>query len=163
MLTVRDEKPIRLAALNVGADDYITKPFDMEELEARMRAVLRRSAAAEMTTPNGEIHIHDLTVDLVNRRVMLHSDEVHLTPKEYDLLRLLSTNPGKVLTFGMLLSEVWGQSADTKSDHNVRVHINTLRKKLEDDFSATRKPRFIFNEPGIGYRFADIEPAAALK
>ncbi len=160
MLTVRDEKPIRLAALNAGADDYITKPFDMEELDARMRAVLRRSAATEAAAPNGEVHIHDLAVDLVNRRVMLHGDEVHLTPKEYDLLRLLITNPGKVLTFGMLLSEVWGLRADTKTDHNVRVHINTLRKKLEDDISITRKPRFIFNEPGIGYRFADIELAA---
>lgn len=163
MLTVRDEKPIRLAALNAGADDYITKPFDMEELEARMRAVLRRSAANDMPVPNGEIHLYDLAVDLVNRRVMLHGEEVHLTPKEYDLLRLLITNPGKVLTFGMLLNEVWGPRADTKSEHNVRVHINTLRKKLEDDFSTTRKPRFIFNEPGIGYRFADLEPAAELR
>lgn len=163
MLTVRDEKHMRLAALNAGADDYITKPFDMDELEARIRAVLRRSATKETHTGNGEIHVHDLVIDLVNRRVILHGTDVHLTPKEYDLLKLLATNPGKVLTFGMLLTKVWGQVSITKPEHNVRVYINTLRKKLEDDPSTTRKPRFIFSEPGIGYRFADIEFTAVPK
>lgn len=161
MLTVRDEKQMKLAALNAGADDYVTKPFDMEELEARIRAVLRRSAYEGAKASTGEIHIHDLTIDLVNRRVRLSSDEVHLTPKEYDLLKLLATNPGKVLTFRMLLEEVWGQVDGAKPEHNVRVYINTLRKKLKDDPATTMRPRYIFNEPGIGYRFADLQPAGA--
>ncbi len=163
MLTVRDEKQMRLAALNAGADDYITKPFDMDELEARIRAVLRRSATTAMNTANGEIRVHDLVVDLVNRLVTLHGAEVHLTPREYELLKLLITHPGRVLTFGMLLDEVWGEFNSVKPEHNVRVQINTLRKKLEDDPSTTRRPRFIFNEPGIGYRFTDIEPTTMLK
>jgi two-component system KDP operon response regulator KdpE len=161
MLTVRDEKQMRLAALNAGADDYVTKPFDMEELEARIRAVLRRSAYESANSSSGEIHIHDLTIDLINRRVRLSGEEVHLTPKEYDLLKLLASNPGKVLTFRMLLEEVWGQVDSTRPEHNVRVYINTLRKKLKDDLATTTRPRYIFNEPGVGYRFADLQPVGA--
>jgi two-component system KDP operon response regulator KdpE len=156
MLTVRDEKQMKLAALNAGADDYVTKPFDMEELEARIRAVLRRSAYEGAKSSSGEIHIHDLTIDLVNRRVRLHGDEIHLTPREYDLLKLLATNPGRVITFGTLIEEVWGSFDSAKPKHNVRVYINTLRKKLKDDPATTFRPRYIFNEPGIGYRFADL-------
>ena len=163
MLTVQDEKQTRLAALNAGADDYITKPFDMDELEARIRAVLRRTALSHTETTKGEIQVHDLVVDLVSRRVTLHDAEVHLTPKEYELLKLLITHPGRVLTFGLLLEKVWGQFDSAKPEHNVRVYINTLRKKLGDDLATTHKPRFIFNEPGIGYRFADIERISAVK
>ena len=163
MLTVHDEKQTRLAALNAGADDYITKPFDMDELEARIRAVLRRTAQSHTETAKGEIQVDDLVVDLVSRRVTLHDAEVHLTPKEYELLKLLITHPGRVLTFGLLLEQVWGQFDSAKPEHNVRVCINTLRKKLGDDVATTHKPRFIFNEPGIGYRFADIEGISALK
>lgn len=155
MLTVRDEKPIRLAALNAGADDYITKPFDMDELEARIRAVLRRSAMEEAQSPGGEIRIHDLVIDLVNRRVILGEEYVHLTPKEYELLRLLATHAGRVLTFRTLLEEVWGEIDSPNPEHNVRVYINTIRKKLKDDPASTHRPRYIYNEPGIGYRFAD--------
>ena len=158
MLTVRDEKQMKLAALNAGADDYLTKPFDMDELEARIRAVLRRIAYEGANASSGEIHIYGLAIDLVNRRVKLNSDEVHLTPKEYDLLKLLATNPGKVLTFRMLLEQVWGQS-DSVKPVNVRVHINTLRKKLQDDPATTTRPRYIFSEPGVGYRFADLQAA----
>jgi two-component system, OmpR family, KDP operon response regulator KdpE len=157
MLTVQDQKQVKLAALNAGADDYITKPFDMEELEARIRAVLRRSAYEGAKAPSGEIHIHDLTLDLVNRRVKLSDDEIHLTPKEYDLLRVLATNPGKVLTFRALLREVWGLENGNTPVHNIRVNINTLRKKLKDDPTAVKKPVYIFNEPGIGYRFAELQ------
>ncbi len=159
MLTVRDDKQVKLAALNAGADDYMTKPFDMEELEARIRAVLRRSTYEDANSSSGAIHIHDLIIDLVNRRVYLRGDEVHLTPKEYGLLRLLASNPGKVLTFRMLLAGVWGQLDSTKPEHNVRVYINTLRKKLKDDPTTTNRPRFIFNEPGVGYRFTDAVSA----
>ncbi len=155
MLTVRDEKPIRLAALNAGADDYITKPFDMDELEARIRAVLRRGAMEEAQSPGGEIRIHELTIDLVNRRVTLGGEYVHLTPKEYELLCLLATHAGRVLTFRVLLEEVWGEIDSPNPEHNVRVYINTIRKKLKDDPASTHRPRYIYNEPGIGYRFAD--------
>ncbi|KAB2867572.1 MAG: response regulator transcription factor [Anaerolineae bacterium] len=157
MLTVHDDKQIKLAGLNAGADDYVTKPFDMDELEARIRAVLRRSAYEHTHSPTAEVQIHDLTLDLVNRRVKLSGVELHLTPKEYDLLKLLATNPGKVLTFAMLLKGVWGEFDSREPEHNVRVYINTLRKKLKDDPTTTLKPRYIFNEPGIGYRFADIQ------
>ncbi|MEO8608197.1 MAG: response regulator transcription factor [Chloroflexota bacterium] len=155
MLTVRDEKPIRLAALNAGADDYITKPFDMDELEARIRAVLRRGAMEAAQSPGGEIRIHELVIDLVNRRVTLGGEAVHLTPKEYDLLRLLASHAGRVLTFRTLLESVWGHMDSPNPEHNVRVYINTIRKKLKDDPANTHKPRYIYNEPGIGYRFAD--------
>jgi two-component system KDP operon response regulator KdpE len=121
MLTVGDEMKMKLAALNAGADDYVTKPFDMKELEARIRSVLRRSAYEYSNSSSGEIHVHDLTIDLVKRRVALSDKEIDLTPKEYDLLKLLATNPGKVLTFGMLLQEVWGQFGSTKPEQNVRV------------------------------------------
>ncbi len=161
ILTVRDEKRLKLATLNAGADDYILKPFDMEELEARIRAVLRRSAYEESHSPSGEILVHDLIIDLVRRRVLLGGEEVHLTPKEYELLRILATNPGKVMTFKTLLEQLWGQFSSPKPEHNVRVYVNTLRKKLKDDPSTTHKPRFIFNEPGVGYRFTDLEPLAS--
>lgn len=157
MLTAHDEKRMKLSALNAGADDYITKPFDLEELEARIRTVLRRSAYENTPFSSGAIRIHDLKIDLINRRVALGSDEVHLTRKEYDLLKLLAINPGKVLTFEMLLQHVWGSLDSAMPEHNVRVYINMLRKKLKDDPATVIKPRYIFNEPGIGYRFADLE------
>jgi two-component system KDP operon response regulator KdpE len=152
VLSVREDKKTKVAALNAGADDYLTKPFDMEELEARIRAVLRRSTAVEAGNPMSEICIHDLSLDLVKRRVMLKGEEIHLTPKEYELLRLLATHPGKVLTYRFLLDAVWPGPAD--ADHNVRVYINTLRKKLQENIADT--PRYIFTEAGVGYRFADL-------
>jgi len=157
MLTAHDEKQMKLNALNAGADDYITKPFDLEELEARIRAVLRRSVYENTPSSLGAICIHDLTIDLINRRVALGSDEVHLTRKEYDLLKLLVINPGKVLSYEILLQQVWGVLDNPQREHNVRVYINMLRKKLKDDSATVIKPRYIFNEPGIGYRFADLE------
>lgn len=156
MLTVRDEKQMKLAALNAGADDYVTKPFDMEELEARIRAVLRRGAFEGANSSSGEIHVHDLSIDFINRRVTLRGSEIHLTPKEYDLLKILASNPGKVITFKVLLEKVWGQINGAKTEHNVRVCVNMLRKKLKDDPATIMRPRYIFNEPGVGYRFADI-------
>jgi two-component system KDP operon response regulator KdpE len=155
MLTVHDEKPIRLAALNAGADDYITKPFDMDELEARIRAVLRRSAMEATQAPGSEIRIHDLVIDLEYRRVTVGGEYVHLTPKEYELLRLLANHAGRVLTFRVLLEEVWGEIDSPNPEHSVRVCINSIRKKLRDDPANTRRPRYIYNEPGVGYRFAD--------
>jgi two-component system KDP operon response regulator KdpE len=162
MLTVRDEKKMKLAALNAGADDYVTKPFDMDELEARIRAVLRRSAYEGAKSSSGEIQVGDLRIDFVNRRVWLKGDEVHLTRKEYGLLKVLASNPGRVITFQRLLEELWGKIGRAKPEHNVRVFINTLRKKLKDDPGTTIRPRFIFNESGVGYRFADLGSSAPM-
>lgn len=158
MLTVNDDKNTLLAALNAGADDYLTKPFDMDELEARIRAVLRRSASADTQIPNGMVQVHDLIIDLVKRRVTLKGDEIHLTPREYKLLCALATHPGKVLTFDNLIEEIKGDTETVKPEHYVRVYINTLRKKLHDDPSTTMHPLYIFSVPGVGYRFTDLQP-----
>lgn len=152
ILSVREDKKTKLVALNAGADDYVTKPFDMEELEARIRAVLRRSMIAESTNANAEIHIKDLIINLIKHRVTLKGEDIHLTPKEYDLLSVLAINPGKVLTYPMLRDAVWHEQ-QINSDQVVRVFVNTLRKKLGEDITAA--PQYIFTEPGIGYRFAD--------
>ena len=158
MLTVNNDKRTRLAALNAGADDYITKPFDMEELEARIRAILRRAVMKVSNSVSDEIHVHDLVIDLAKRRIMLKGNEVHLVPTEYRLLRALATHPGKVLTFTVLMEEIRGASESAKPKHYLQVYINTLRKKLHDDpATRTTKPLYIFSEPGIGYRFTDIE------
>jgi two-component system KDP operon response regulator KdpE len=143
-----------VAALDAGADDYLDKPFGMEELRARIQAILRRGAAEPASVPVAEIHVGDLRIDLSNRRVTVEGEEVHLTPTEYDLLRLLAVHPGKVMTHRMLLSEVWGPEYD-QMDHYVRVFVNQIRKKLREN--PARNVRYIINEPGVGYRFVDTE------
>jgi two-component system KDP operon response regulator KdpE len=154
ILSVRGEERTKVEALDAGADDYLTKPFGMEELRARIGAVLRRTNIEPSSTPTAEIQIGALLIDLANRRVTVEGDEVHLTPKEYDLLRLLATNPGKVMTHRTLLSKVWGPEY-SGMDHYVRVFINQIRKKLREN--PARGVRYILNEPGVGYRFVDIE------
>jgi len=149
MLSVRGEEKTKVNSLDAGADDYLTKPFGLEELRARIQAVMRR-VVTEPTASHAEIRVGDLFVDLVNRRVFVEGEEVHLTPKEYDLLRLLATHPGKVMTHRTLLNQVWG-SEYGEMDHYVRVFINQLRKKLREN--PARNVRYILNEPGVGYRF----------
>ncbi len=153
MLSVADAKAIKLAALDAGADDYITKPFDMAELEARIRAVLRRSVMRDTKTADAIIQVRDLVLDLVKRRVTLKGEEVHLTPTEYDLLRLLAAHPGRVVTNQMLLEAVWSQDK-APQPHYLRVYVNTLRKKLGE--RADSEFHYIITEPGIGYRFTDL-------
>jgi two-component system, OmpR family, KDP operon response regulator KdpE len=153
VVSMHHEKHTKIAALDAGADDYLTKPFDIDELEARIRAVLRRNTIEETRLPNTEVHVHDLTINLVKRRVTLKGQDIHLTPKEYDLLRLLVANAGKVMTYNILLQAVWG-SKQVNADHYIRVYINTIRTKLSD--SLTNGVRYIITEPGIGYRFVDI-------
>ncbi|MBA3868730.1 MAG: response regulator transcription factor [Anaerolineae bacterium] len=158
MLSANGDKQSVLSALAVGADDYVTKPFDMEILVARIKAVMRRSSLEASSISSGEIRVHDLVIDLVNRRVTLKGEIIHFTPIEYKVLTLLATNPGKVLTFNKLLMEIKGASSERpKQQHFVRVYINTIRKKLKDDSANRISPLYIFNEPGIGYRFTDIE------
>ena len=150
MLSVHGEEKTKVTALDAGADDYLTKPFGIEELRARIQAVLRRIAVEPATSANAEIKVGDLLIDLVNRRVFVEGDEVHLTPKEYDLLRLLATHPGKVMTHRSILAEVWGPEY-SDMDHYVRVFVNQIRKKLREN--PARDVRYILNEPGVGYRF----------
>jgi two-component system KDP operon response regulator KdpE len=154
VLSVRNEEKTKVAALNAGADDYLTKPFGMEELQARIQAVLRRVVSEPGTNPKSEIRVGDLTINLVNRQVYVDGEEVHLTPKEYDLLRLLATHPGKVMTHRAILNDVWGAEY-SEMDHYVRVFVNQIRKKLHEN--PARNIRYILNEPGVGYRFVSEE------
>jgi two-component system KDP operon response regulator KdpE len=147
VLSVRDAQAEKVAALDAGADDYVTKPFAMDELLARMRAVLRRKGPMEMEPP--VVEAGPLRVDLSRRLVTRDGDAVHLTPTEYALLEQLVSNPGKLLTHRFLLQKVWGDAYGDQS-HYLRVFVAGLRKKLEDDPSS---PSFILTEPGVGYRW----------
>jgi two-component system KDP operon response regulator KdpE len=147
VLSVRESEEDKIAALDLGADDYLTKPFGMGELLARIRAVMRRTAndsEAESTIS------HDgLVIDCLRRVVTLNGKEIHLTPKEYDLLRYMASNAGKVLTHRQILSKVWGP--EYSDDHQIlRVHVANLRSKVE---SCPERPQFIHTETRIGYRF----------
>ena len=145
ILTARDQEKEKIDALDAGADDYITKPFSMGELLARMRVSVRRSAHV------GEdpvIQCGDLSIDLAQRRIMVDAQEIKLTPTEYDIMKILAQNAGKVLTHRQLLKAVWG---DTYSDdtHYIRVYIGQLRRKIEPN---PTQPRYIVTESGVGYR-----------
>lgn len=154
MLSVHNEEKTIVAALTAGADDYLTKPFGMDELNARIIAVRRRALAQPTSPIRTAISAGDLHIDLVNRTVTVQGQPVHLTPTEYELLRLLATHPGKVMTHRYILSAIWGPDyADM--DHYVRVFVNQLRKKLHED--PARNIRYILNEPGVGYRFITLD------
>jgi two-component system KDP operon response regulator KdpE len=146
MVTVRNSEQDKVLALDSGADDYVVKPFAMGELLARIRAALRRSGSEE---PLPKIETPELTVDLERRIVDVRGQRVHLTPKEFDVLRLLITQPGKPLTHKKLLQTVWGPDHSEETEI-LRVVINQLRKKIEKDPS---RPRYILTEPWLGYRF----------
>ncbi len=133
MLSVRDQQADKVAALDVGADDYVTKPFGMEELLARLRAALRR-AHPEEPAPAVQ-RFGDVEVDLAKRLVTRRGERVHLTPTEYGLLEALVANPGKLLTHQWLLRKVWGQGYGQES-HYLRVYVRALRRKLGDDAAA---------------------------
>ncbi|MCQ3930516.1 MAG: DNA-binding response regulator [Chloroflexi bacterium] len=154
MLSVRNEDKAKVTALDAGADDYLTKPFSLEELRARIQAVLRRITVEPFASAKSEIVAGDLRIEIAKHRVFVQDEEVHLTPKEYELLRLLATHSGRVLTHEAILNQVWGPEY-SGMDHYVRVFVNQLRKKLREN--PARNIRYILNEPGIGYRFIDIE------
>ncbi|MGH2595690.1 MAG: response regulator [Actinomycetota bacterium] len=147
ILSVRDGQRDKVAALDAGADDYVTKPFAMEELLARARATLRRRTPEEPSSP--VLAFGDLEVDLTRLRVTRAGEALHLTPTEYGLLEALVTNPGKLLTHQWLLRKVWGQGYGTETTY-LRTYIRALRKKLGDDAAA---PALILTEPGVGYRW----------
>jgi two-component system KDP operon response regulator KdpE len=146
VVSVRGQEAEKIEALDSGADDYVTKPFGMGELLARIRAALRHRLQAEVDEP--VFRSAGLTVDLVRRIVTVDGREVKLTPKEYDLLRVLVNHAGKVITHQHLLREVWGPGS-VHETHYLRVYIGQLRQKLEPD---PAQPRYILTEPGVGYR-----------
>lgn len=150
MLTVRDAERDKVAALDAGADDYVVKPFGIEELLARIRAALRRYAPSDALPP---FVSKNLTIDFATRQVTVRDQIVHLTPKEYDVLKHLVANQGKPLTHRRLLQAVWGPDYGEETE-SLRVVINQLRKKVEEN---PARPKYILTEPWVGYRF---QPAA---
>ena len=145
ILSVRDREDEKVTALDSGADDYVTKPFGIGELLARMRVALRKSI---QESPEPVYRVDGLEVDLERRRVVSQGEEVQLTPTEYDLLRLLVTHAGKVLTHNQILRQIWGP-AYLEQPHLLRVNISNLRRKIEPE---PNRPRYILTELGVGYR-----------
>jgi two-component system KDP operon response regulator KdpE len=139
----------KIAALDAGADDYVTKPFSVDELLARLRAVLRRAG------PPGDpiIRIGALVIDLDKHAVTMNGQSVHLTPHEFDLLRLLAQNEGKLMTHRTILKEVWGLAYQQESSY-LHVYVSQLRRKIEPE---PTRPRYLLTEPGAGYRLVDPE------
>jgi two-component system KDP operon response regulator KdpE len=146
VLSARDGQATKVEALDAGADDYVTKPFGMDELLARIRAALRRAApepgAAIITTP-------DFTIDLAAKRLSTAAGDVRLTPTEWHMLEVLARHPDKLVAQRQLLREVWGPAYENETNY-LRVHLANLRRKIEPDPS---RPRYLITEPGIGYRF----------
>jgi two-component system, OmpR family, KDP operon response regulator KdpE len=146
VLSAVGEEQEKVRALDAGADDYVTKPFGPDELIARLNAALRRAGTAEEPS----LSVDGLQIDLAGHRVTRDGAEIHLTPKEFDLLRVLARNRGRLMTHRALLGEVWGHAYEDDT-HTLRVHIANLRRKIEADPQA---PRYIRTDPGVGYRFA---------
>jgi two-component system KDP operon response regulator KdpE len=154
VLSARGQERDKIEALDAGADDYLTKPFGIGELLARIRVALRHSERAGGASEAAEFGVGEMRVDLAARRVFFREAEVHLTPIEYRLLTVLVRNAGKVVTQRQLLKEVWGP-ASVNQTHYLRVYMANLRSKLE---AEPARPRFFVTEPGVGYRLRD-EPA----
>ena len=156
MLTVRNAERDKVAALDAGADDYVVKPFGIEELLARIRAALRRYSPGD---PVPAFSSRDLVIDFESRQVTVRGAQVHLTPKEYDVLKHLVANQGKPLTHRRLLQSAWGPDYGDETE-SLRVVINQLRKKIESD---PAHPKYILTEPWIGYRFQPPDAATVKK
>jgi two-component system KDP operon response regulator KdpE len=147
VLSAVGEEKEKIAALDAGADDYVTKPFSVDELLARLRAVLRRRGTGQEPV----IEVGDLRIDVAERIVTVNGERVKLTPHEFDLLRVLAQNRGKLLTHRTLLHEVWGPAYEVEA-HYLHVYVSHLRHKIEPDPSS---PRYLLTEPGAGYRLVD--------
>lgn len=150
VISVRDSEEDKVAALDAGADDYLTKPFGTSELLARIRVALRHSNKTE--SESAVYESNGLTVDFVKREVRVQDRPITLTPTEYNILKILVSHAGKVLTHQQLIKEVWGGNYEVDS-HLLRVNVSNLRRKIESD---TLKPRYIITEPGVGYRLKEI-------
>ena len=150
VLTVRDREGDKVSALDGGADDYVTKPFNMGELLARIRVAMRHAARSE---DEPVLVFDDLTLDLSRRIVLLKQQEIKLTPTEYEILKYLALHAGRVVTHGQLLRAVWGPNYQEHTQY-LRVYIGQLRRKIEADQA---RPRFITTEPGVGYRFISAD------
>lgn len=149
VLSVKDEERTKIEALDSGADDYVTKPFGIDELMARARAALRRSGATGSAEESASFEAGDFRVDMDARRVHTRGREVRLTPKEFDLFVYMARRPNRVLTHATLLEAVWGQASQEQPEY-LRVFMGQLRKKLEPDPS---NPKYLVTEPWVGYRF----------
>ncbi|MFI6406344.1 response regulator [Streptomyces sp. NPDC050548] len=149
VLSARQASDEKVAALDAGADDYITKPFSMDELLARLRAAVRRVEDVPLAPTTTLVTTDDFTIDLLAKRATRAGHDIRLTPTEWHLLEILITNPGRLVTQKYLLQEVWGVSQSNKTNY-LRVYMAQLRRKLEGDPSS---PRYLITEPGMGYRF----------
>ncbi|GHH28829.1 response regulator [Streptomyces lanatus] len=149
VLSARQGSDEKVAALDAGADDYVTKPFSMDELMARLRAAVRRTEEAPVAAGTTRVETAEFTIDLLAKRVVRRGRHVRLTPTEWQLLEILVTHPGRLVTQKFLLREVWGVSHSGKTNY-LRVYMAQLRRKLEADPSH---PRYLITEPGMGYRF----------
>lgn len=150
VVSARGNEQDKVSALDKGASDYLTKPFSLAELAARIRVVLRREASREAPPPV-RYAFGDLAIDLDARAVTLDGEEVHLTPTEFKMLAFLAAHAGKVVTHGQLLREVWGRHS-LGQEHYVRIHVHKLRQKIEKD---PARPRHLHTETGVGYRFKE--------
>lgn len=149
ILTARGKEQDKIAGLDAGADDYLTKPFSVGELAARIRVALRHSTLHEGETPESIFKTGDLCVDLSSRRITRGDREIQLTPIQYKLLAMLVRHAGKIVTQKQLHHEVWGPGATSDQQQNVRIYIHQLRHKIEDD---PARPRYLLTEPWVGYR-----------
>jgi two-component system KDP operon response regulator KdpE len=148
VLSVRDQDQSKVQALDAGADDYVTKPFSIQELEARVRSQLRRAAYLQPAEPQQQMILGDFVIHVPQHRIVVRGADVHLTPKQFDLLVYFAQHAGQVLTHRVLLRAIWGETAAGQPEY-LRVAIGQLRKKIEDQ----DEPRYLRTEPWIGYRF----------
>jgi two-component system KDP operon response regulator KdpE len=155
VVSARGKEQDKIVALDAGADDYLTKPFSVGELLARVRVALRHAATAHSDTGNPVFTAGDLRVDLLHRRVSVAGKDIHLTPNEFKLLAMLVKHAGMVLTHRQLLKEVWGPGTGHET-HYVRVYMNQLRQKIEQD---PARPKLLLTEPGVGYRLVSEDGA----
>ncbi len=146
----------KIASLDAGADDFVDKPFSLEELRARIDAALRRSPLANGQATSSHLVVGELEVDMASRRLLVGGDGVHLTPIEWRLLEVFLANAGKILTYATIIGEVWSREHGDEARSSLRVHVRSLRRKLADDAST---PRYIATEPGAGYRWVGGVPA----
>jgi two-component system KDP operon response regulator KdpE len=156
ILSARGDEPDKIAGLEAGADDYLAKPFSTGELHARIRAVLRRVGGTE-AAPDGRLRLGPIALEPVRREVTVSGAPVRLTPREYELLKVLMAGSGRVVTKGRLLRAVWGQ-AYAEESHYVHVYVNRLRRKLAEADRSGTVADLITTEPGVGYRVAKNEP-----